>query len=184
MTDFGHPVILAGQRSCGKRYQVVTRSRFKTDSSTSPCRQAPLVVRISSRTDPVTLSSPHPQQARRDMTKIPQEPRRILIVDDDRKVLDLLVELLEVEGTRESRPVMRQCTGSPDVLRAGSGGERRVMPMLDGIELCRRISKTPGPQISRPAMSGSRQTSDGQHRMMTAGADDYLDIRFDMSPSG
>lgn len=35
---------------------------------------------------------------RRNMTKFSIEPSRILIVDDDQKILDLLVELLEVEG--------------------------------------------------------------------------------------
>jgi CheY-like chemotaxis protein len=32
------------------------------------------------------------------MTKFSSEPSRVLIVDDDQKVLEMLVELLELEG--------------------------------------------------------------------------------------
>ena len=75
------------------------------------------------------------------MTKTSLKPRRVLIADDDEKVLSLLVELLEQEGY--------------EVLRAQDGGTALelaiandldvvvsdvVMPILDGIELCRDIS--------------------------------------------
>ncbi len=114
------------------------------------------------------------------MTKFPLEPRRILIVDDDQKVLDLLVELLELEGyevsaARDGASALDLLTScEPDLVVSDV-----VMPMVDGIELCRRIKQNVRTaNIPVLLMSGSRQTSDDSIEGLTAGADDYLDIPF------
>ena len=114
------------------------------------------------------------------MTKFSSEPRRVLIVDDDQKVLDLLVELLELEGyevsaARDGASALDLLTSfEPDLVVSDV-----VMPVLDGMELCRRIKQDVRTQsIPVLLMSGSRQTSDDSMEGLTAGADDYLDIPF------
>ena len=114
------------------------------------------------------------------MTKFPLEPRRILIVDDDQKILDLLVELLELEGYEVS--AARDGVSALDLLTSCEPDlvvSDVVMPLLDGIELCRRIKQGAlTANIPVLLMSGSRQTSDDSIEGLTAGADDYLDIPF------
>jgi PAS domain S-box-containing protein len=114
------------------------------------------------------------------MTKFPSEPRRILIVDDDQKVLDLLVELLELEGYEVS--AARDGASALDLLTSCEQDlvvSDVVMPVLDGIELCRHIKQDPRTaNIPVLLMSGSRKTPDDSIEGLTAGADDYLEIPF------
>ncbi|CAN5854514.1 hypothetical protein BH18ACI4_BH18ACI4_08230 [soil metagenome] len=114
------------------------------------------------------------------MTKFPLEPSRILVVDDDQNVLNMLVELLELEGYEVSaardgaRALDLMASCEPDLVVSDV-----VMPILDGIELCRRIKQNiQTANIPVLLMSGSRQTSDDRMEGLTAGADDYLDIPF------
>src|SRR5687767_249153 len=114
------------------------------------------------------------------MTKPSLEPSRVLIVDDNQKVLDMLVELLALEGY-EVRSAENGASAldiltswEPDLVVSDV-----VMPLLDGIELCRRIKQTTRTAtIPVLLMSGSRQTSDDSMEGLTAGADDYLDVPF------
>ncbi len=114
------------------------------------------------------------------MTKFSLEPSRVLIVDDNQKVLDMLVELLELEAY-EVRSAENGASAldiltswEPDLVVSDV-----VMPVLDGIELCRRIKQTARTAtIPVLLMSGSRQTSDDSMEGLTAGADDYLDVPF------
>ena len=114
------------------------------------------------------------------MTKTSLKPRRVLIADDNEKVLSLLVELLEQEGY--------------EVLRAQDGGTALelalaneldavvsdvVMPVLDGIELCKRLKRhVETARVPVLLISGVRRTSDDGLEGLTAGADDYLDVPF------
>ena len=114
------------------------------------------------------------------MTKFSLEPRRVLIADDDQKVLDMLVELLELEGyevfaARDGASALELLTScEPDLIVSDV-----VMPALDGIELCRRVKQDlRTSSIPVLLMSGSRQTSDDSMEGLIAGADDYLDIPF------
>ncbi|MFN2509837.1 MAG: PAS domain S-box protein [Pyrinomonadaceae bacterium] len=114
------------------------------------------------------------------MTKFTLEPSRVLIADDNQKVLDMLVELLELEGYE----VRAACEGASALDLLGSWEPDLVvsdvvMPVLDGIELCRRIkANVRTASIPVLLMSGSRQTSDDSIEGLTAGADDYLDVPF------
>ncbi len=114
------------------------------------------------------------------MTKTSLKPRRVLIADDDEKILSLLVELLEQEGY--------------EVLSASDGGTALelalssdvdvvvsdvVMPVLDGIELCRRLKRhVDTARVPVLLMSGLRPSSEDGLEGLTAGADDYLDVPF------
>ena len=114
------------------------------------------------------------------MTKTSLKPRRVLIADDDERVLSLLVELLEQEGY--------------EVFAAQDGGTALelalatdldvvvsdvVMPVLDGIELCRRLKKhVDTARVPVLLISGLRRSSDDGLEGLNAGADDYLDVPF------
>ena len=108
------------------------------------------------------------------------EPGTVLVVDDDQKMLDLLVDLLRQEGydvisaADGSRALDLLTSVEPDVVISDV-----VMPVIDGIELCRRLK-----QNSRTAnvpvllISGIRHADSDTLEGLTAGADDYLDIPF------
>ena len=105
---------------------------------------------------------------------------RVLIVDDDRKILDLLVDLLELEGY--------------EVLTAPDGAEAIdlalslnpnivvsdvVMPVVGGLELCRRLKQEPRTaNVPVLLISGLITSDDAGIDGLNAGADDYLDLPF------
>ncbi|MEO7970083.1 MAG: PAS domain S-box protein, partial [bacterium] len=105
---------------------------------------------------------------------------RVLIVDDDQKVRALLYDLLEADGY--------------EVMCAADGGSARnslttfepevvisdvIMPVLDGIELCRYIKNDPKTS-STPVLliSGQRNAPEDSLEGLTAGADEYLNVPF------
>src|SRR5215217_2038922 len=108
------------------------------------------------------------------------ERGRVLIVDDDRKILDLLVELLQLEGYEVqtafdgSEALDLAISFNPDVVVSDV-----VMPEIGGLELCRRLKLDPRTAYVPVLLISGRITSDdagieGLH----AGADDYLDLPF------
>lgn len=106
--------------------------------------------------------------------------RRVVVVDDDPRMLDLLVELLQQEdydvtSTCDGKTALDLIHGSdPDVVVSDV-----VMPGLDGIELCRRL-KQDARTIHIPVLliSGIRKAKEYSLEGLTAGADDYLDVPF------
>lgn len=114
------------------------------------------------------------------MTKGPSEKCRVLIVDDDQKVAALLSELLEQEGYEAlsvadgARALQVLNSFDPDVVISDV-----VMPVINGIELCRHIKKEPRTSsIPVLLISGMRNASEDSLEGLTAGADDYLNIPF------
>ena len=74
------------------------------------------------------------------MTKNPSDRGHVLIVDDDQKILDLLVELLVAEGY-ETKAALDGATAfdlaisfGPDLVVSDV-----VMPVMGGLELCRKL---------------------------------------------
>src|SRR5687767_7527105 len=114
------------------------------------------------------------------MTTSTSDRGRVLIVDDDRKVLDLLVELLELEGyevaAAEDGAEAFELAQSfdPDVVVSDV-----VMPVVGGLELCRRLKETqPTAYIPVLLISSIRKSDDAGIEGLYAGADDYLDLPF------
>src|SRR6267143_773984 len=68
--------------------------------------------------------------------------RRVLIVDDDQQVLDLLIEVLQQEGyevvvaTDGCGALAEMSSFAPDIVISDV-----VMPVMDGIELCQRLKQ-------------------------------------------
>src|ERR1044072_9533005 len=114
------------------------------------------------------------------MTNSTSERGRVLIADDDRKILDLLVDLLELEGY-EIAAAADGAAGlelapsfDPDVVVTGV-----VMPLVGGLELCRRLKDDPRTAyIPVLLISGIRKADDAGIEGLYAGADDYLDLPF------
>src|ERR1051325_10264428 len=69
---------------------------------------------------------------------------RVLIVDDDRKIIDLLVDLLQIEGYEVSaaadgaEAIDLAISFDPDIVVSDV-----VMPVVGGLELCRRLKEDP-----------------------------------------
>jgi PAS domain S-box-containing protein len=114
------------------------------------------------------------------MTKSLLEKCRLLIVNDDQKISDLLRDLLEPEGYEVASAVDGGSaleivnTFEPDVVISDV-----VMPVIDGIELCRHIKEDPR-TVNTPVLliSGLRNTPEDSMEGLTAGADDYLGVPF------
>ncbi|HEY0761601.1 MAG TPA: PAS domain S-box protein [Pyrinomonadaceae bacterium] len=108
------------------------------------------------------------------------ERGRVLIVDDDRKILDLLVDLLELEGYEVSTAV----DGAPAIDLALSFHPDLVvsdvvMPVLGGLELCRRLKEdVRTAYIPVLLISGLIPADDGSIEGLHAGADDYIGLPF------
>jgi len=114
------------------------------------------------------------------MTINTSERGRVLIVDDDRKILDLLVELLQLEGYEiataadGSEALARALSFAPDVVLSDV-----VMPEMGGLELCRRLKENPRTaDVPVMLISGRIPSDDGGIEGLHAGADDYLDLPF------
>src|SRR5688500_14191494 len=114
------------------------------------------------------------------MIRASAEKCRILIVDDDQKVRALITDLIENEGYE----VMCAADGGsgleavtsfePDVVISDV-----VMPVLDGIELCRQIKNNPTTaDIPVLLISGLRTMAADSIEGLNAGADDYLELPF------
>src|SRR5215217_6135 len=105
---------------------------------------------------------------------------RVLIVDDDRKILDLLVDLLELDGYEVST-----ANDGAEALRLALSFEPNivvsdvVMPVMGGLELCRRLKEHPSSSdIPVLLISGLITSHDAGIEGLQAGADDYLDLPF------
>src|ERR1044071_3632512 len=108
------------------------------------------------------------------------ERGRVLIVDDDRKILDLLVDLLELEGYEVStawdgaQAIELAFSFHPDLIISDV-----VMPVMGGLELCRRLK-----EVARTAYipvmlsSGLIPAANGDIEGFHAGSDDYIDLPF------
>src|SRR5678815_3033550 len=114
------------------------------------------------------------------MTTSTSDRGRVLIVDDDQKILDLLVELLELEGyevaaaSDGAQALDLAYSFYPDVVVSDV-----VMPVVGGMELCRRLKEHPR-TASVPVLliSGIRKSEVAGMEGLYAGADDYLDLPF------
>ncbi|HJP94428.1 MAG TPA: PAS domain S-box protein [Pyrinomonadaceae bacterium] len=114
------------------------------------------------------------------MTISTSERGRVLIVDDDRKILDLLVDLLEMEGyeiataTDGAEAIELARSFDPHIIVSDV-----VMPNVGGLELCRRLKADPRTAyVPVLLISGLITSDDAGIEGLHAGADDYLDLPF------
>jgi len=105
---------------------------------------------------------------------------RVLIVDDDLKIRDLLVDLLRLEGYDVStapdgaEAIDLALSFDPDIVVSDV-----VMPVVGGLELCRRLKEDPRTAyVPVLLISGLITSDDAGIEGLHAGADDYIDLPF------
>lgn len=109
-------------------------------------------------------------------TPPPTTERRVLIVDDDRELLDYTAELLACEDIGSYTTI-----GADEALRLVRSKEDIglilldvAMPITDGFTLCRELRSTPGGRNVPIYMVSARADPDTVRRSLSAGADGYL----------
>jgi PAS domain S-box-containing protein len=114
------------------------------------------------------------------MTSSTSDRGRILIVDDDRKILDLLLDLLELEGYEVAtavdgaQAIELALSFHPDIVVSDV-----VMPNVGGLELCRRLKEDPRTAyVPVLLISGLATSDEAGIEGLYAGADDYLELPF------
>ncbi|HVF48639.1 MAG TPA: PAS domain S-box protein, partial [Pyrinomonadaceae bacterium] len=111
---------------------------------------------------------------------IVQTRTRVLVVNDEPEVLDVLSRLLkqdgyEVFGAGDGRRALELAfEAEPDVVISDV-----VMPLMDGVELCRRLKQDGRTSDVPVLLVSARLTGDADHLSgLNAGADDYLELPF------
>jgi DNA-binding response OmpR family regulator len=107
------------------------------------------------------------------MKSISSDRGRVLIVDDDEKILDLLVELVSLEGyevasARNGAEALEHVhTFDPDVVVSDV-----VMPVIGGLELCRKLKEDEQTAyVPVLLISGLKKSDDDGIEGLYAGAD-------------
>src|SRR5438128_978648 len=97
-------------------------------------------MKTSERPLPKTASPASPAM----MIKHQENPATTLIVNDDQKALDLLVDLLEPEGYKVfAAQSAQRALEITSAVRVDLIICDVVMPEMNGLELCRRLKKDP-----------------------------------------
>ncbi len=112
----------------------------------------------------------------------PPGAARVLVVEDEAGIADLLQEVLRGEGYA----VEHAATGADGLARIAAGGLDLVLldlmlPEVDGLELCRRARAAALDDVYLPIIIVTALASSADRRAgFTAGADDYVAKPFDM----
>jgi diguanylate cyclase (GGDEF)-like protein len=114
--------------------------------------------------------------------EIAEHPVKILVVDDERNILDIIKFNLEVEGydvitSMDGEDALRLVQEEkPDLILCDI-----MMPVIDGLDVCRRL-KADGrtDQVPVVMLSARTQTHD-KIASIEAGADDFITKPFDFS---
>lgn len=114
------------------------------------------------------------------MTKYLENPPTVLIVNDDQKALDLLVELLEPEGYKVfAAQSARRGLEIAAAVRIDIVICDVVMPEMNGLEFCRVLKRDPLTSTTPILLASAIRKDDAAHlEGFAAGADDYIEIPF------
>ncbi len=116
------------------------------------------------------------------MEKNGDAPIKVLVVDDERNILDIIKFNLEVEGYEvitsrdgeEALRLIRELT--PDIVLCDI-----MMPELDGLEVCRRLKADGRTNHIPVVMLSARTQAQDKVASIDAGADDFITKPFDFS---
>ncbi|MCJ7686082.1 MAG: response regulator, partial [Desulfobacteraceae bacterium] len=105
----------------------------------------------------------------------PPKKNKILIVDDDREIREMLTRMLRIHKYETDT--------ASDGFEAGAKVERLkpdliildlFMPGMDGFEVCRRLKEDPGSADLKILILTGYDSNQNRERIMAQGADDYL----------
>lgn len=111
-----------------------------------------------------------------------ENPIKVLVVDDERNILDIIKFNLEVEGyevitSMEGDDALRMvCEIKPDLILCDI-----MMPVLDGLEVCRRLKSDGRTNHIPVVMLSARTQTQDKIASIEAGADDFITKPFDFS---
>ena len=99
---------------------------------------------------------------------------KILLVDDEKDILEFLTYNLKQEGYEVSSAVngidaLNRLTDNPDLIILDV-----MMPEIDGLEVCRRIRKTPGFENKPVIFLTARGGESDEIKGLESGGDDYI----------
>ena len=106
--------------------------------------------------------------------------KKILVVDDERMIVDMLEIRLEAEGY----DVVKAYSGEEALRKVAEDGPDLIlldimMPPPDGLEVCRRIKSAPAYKSVAIIMLTARASSDAREASIDAGADGYISKPYD-----
>ncbi|MDD3717916.1 MAG: response regulator [Actinomycetota bacterium] len=116
------------------------------------------------------------------MTKTGDTPIKVLVVDDEKNILDIIKFNLEVEGyevitSRDGEEALRLVRElRPDLILCDI-----MMPDLDGLEVCRRLKADSRTNQIPVVMLSARTQAQDKVASIEAGADDFITKPFDFS---
>jgi excisionase family DNA binding protein len=106
-----------------------------------------------------------------------EEPPRILVVDDDPKIVELLLDALR--AIRPAPKLEAASNGYEGLLKVGTFRPHLLvldlrMPELDGFEVCRRIKGDPAIQATKILAITAYPEDDAKEKVLQCGADAFL----------
>ena len=105
----------------------------------------------------------------------------ILVVDDEKSILDSLQQILQREGYRVS---VTDCgSNALDLVRGKEGVDLVLadimMPKMSGFEVCENVKQDPELQDTKICLLTAKGQEADRERGRTAGADEYITKPFD-----
>jgi DNA-binding response OmpR family regulator len=102
-------------------------------------------------------------------------PKKIMVADDDRNVLYLITELL----SRQNYSIEPAVDGEQALIKAREFNPDLIvldvmMPLIDGIEVCRRVKSNPQTSHIKVIMLTAKTSGRDKEAGLAAGADHYM----------
>jgi len=115
------------------------------------------------------------------LTRLPAAGRKVLVVDDDPAVRDLLSRTLSNQGYQTESVSNGFDAGVKAVsFRPGLLILDLMMPGMDGFEVCRRIKEDPETSAIKVLALTGYDTAENREKIMAAGAEGYLPKPLDL----
>jgi len=109
------------------------------------------------------------------MNEIAVNPKKILVADDDNNILFLISEILMRQNYEVSQAVNGdQALKDVVALHPDLVVLDIMMPVIDGIEVCRRIKASPETSDIKVIMLTAKTSGKDMEAGMAAGADHYM----------
>ncbi len=176
MSRSGIPFLTTGEVAAAYSVSIPTVKRWIQEGQLKAFKTAGGHYRIS-RTEFQRFQMVHGVPAVR------EGPPRILIVDDDPKVLDLLVVALSLE---QGYKVEAAQDGYEGLIKVGTFRPHLLildlrMPGLDGFQVCRRVKANPVTHSTKILAITAYAEGNARERILEVGADGFLQKPFQLA---